>query len=456
MFLLALTLWIAPVGPVCPAQTSVAAHAGEQELSFDELDRVLVNRKAMSEEGRGTLQYLIQTEVLRHLAEERGVEVTAVELNGRWSELDQALRSSGVEGGLLEEIRSQRITPEQFRELLALSIVHERLTRQALGLGPDVEVSGDQQTIWIEQEIAELGFATPPPPWPEGICASSGDIRIAADDYAEMLRRQLAVEDIREICLQMLLVKHMRAAMPDLSPEAREAAVQAEIERRRTSADANPAYKGVGYDELLRAQGVVVSSLPEDPSIVAAALATLWVDRTHGEAGLRRTYEDEQTYFEDRYGEALDTRLLFLGAARRTNELQQRSFEVAHGLLEKWAGEIENEVDFATFAGERSDDPYTKRMGGELGWVTRGDPAVPENLREALFAHLDAHELPASGALVGPFDLENGVGLAWISGRRPSPPWEEMKQHVHRELRGRFATDLLAPASLITYLDETP
>ena len=453
MLFLALTLWIATPGP---ATTEVAAHAGEQELGFDELDRVLLNRKAMSEEGRAALQYLIQTEVLRSLAEERGVQVTAVELNGRWSELDQALRSSGVEGGLLEEVRSQRMSPEAFRELLALAIVHERLTRDALGLAPDAVVSGDQQTIWIEQEIAKRQFSAPPPPWTDGICARSGDIRISADDYSELLRRQLAAEDIREICLQMLLVKHMLAAMPDLSAEARAAAVEAEIDRRHASADANPAYKGVGYEELLRAQGVVVAALPEDPSIIAAALATLWVDRTHGEAGLRRTYEEERTYFEDRYGEALNTRLLFLGAARRTNELQQRSFEVARGLLEKWSAEIGSEVDFATLAGERSDDPYTKRMGGELGWVTRGDPAVPENLREALFGYLEGNELPTSGALVGPFELENGVALAWISARRASPAWEEMKQHVHRELRGRFATDLMAPASLITYLDESP
>ena len=54
------------------------------------------------------------------------------------------------------------------------------------------------------------------------------------------------------------------------------------------------------------------------------------------------------------------------------------------------------------------------------------------------------------------FELENGVALAWISERRPSPAWPDMERSVHRELRGRFANEVLPPGDLVTYLDDTP
>ena len=43
--------------------------------------------------------------------------------------------------------------------------------------------------------------------------------------------------------------------------------------------------------------------------------------------------------------------------------------------------------------------------------------------------------------------------LAQLSNRLPSPTWETMSQHVHRELRRRFLEESLSRDSVITYLD---
>src|SRR5687767_15989370 len=100
--------------------------------------------------------------------------------------------------------------------------------------------------------------------------------------------------------------------MPDLAADALAAAVEAELGRRRAETSADPRYKGLAYEQILSAQGVLLEGLREDPAVVTAALATLWVDRTLGEDGLRRAYAQEREWFDGRFGEFREVRGIFL------------------------------------------------------------------------------------------------------------------------------------------------
>jgi hypothetical protein len=247
----------------------------------------------------------------------------------------------------------------------------------------------------------------------------------------------------------LLLVKRMQQRMPDLAPEALAAAVEAELARRRAEVAANPEYKGLAYETILGSQGVRAAFMPEDPGVRSAALAHLWVDRTYGADGLRAAYEAERETFDGRYGAARETRVIFLRAAKLTNQLIPRSFEEGERELANLKGQIASLADFERLAKTRSDDTATREQGGLLGWVTNHDERVPVEIRTLVHSR----GVDDAGPLHGPLRIASGCVLLWVGDKRLAPGWEEMRVYVHAELRRRFVEEVLPEDSVRTFLD---
>lgn len=428
-----------------------AARGEGVELTWDDFDRQLVMRFAMSEDGREALKQLLKARLLDRLAKESKLEVGPKQVQARWEELDREARAGGEAGGLAGALEAQGVDEQVFREFLRLAIVQETLSRRALGLPAEREVNAEQQEMWLDQVIVQRGSQTPPPPWSDGVAARCGDVTLSQRDYTLFLRTQLDPELLRETCYQMLLERSARARMPDLSSDALAAAVEAEIARRRAETSADPRYQGLSYEQILSAQGVLLEGLREDPALVTAALANLWVDRSHGEEGLRSVYAQERAWFDGRFGEFREVRGIFLRGAVFKNQINPRSLEECEDQLsaiERKLGAIE---DFERAVLEHSEDPSSKEKGGLLGWVPKGDERVPEVIRQAAYSD-DGRPL-GQGRLVGPVRLPGGAALLWIGATRPAPGWDVMRTEVHRELRRRFLEESLPRESVVTYLD---
>lgn len=440
---------------VPPTNTALPpARVGAVELSWDELDRVLIDRYAMSREGREALDQLLRTLVVARIGSERGIEVPGRAVERRWEELDRDVRASGEDGGLAAELRSNRVDPTYFRAMLRVAIVQERLTREALGIGGDEPVSGDQQQIWLGQEMTRRGLEAPPPPWDDGVVARCGDVVVRVEDYVAALRHQLPLDELRETCHQLLLARLAEQRLGTVPPGEMERALDREFQRRRSEAEADPKYQGVSYESLLEARGLTVESMRRDPSVRVAALAALWVEREFGEAGLRETYARERAYFDGTYGEAVRGRALVLKAARFKNDMNPRTFDEADAILHRLADQVTDEESMIELVRTHADDPNDRTAGGDTGWITRLDPRVSDELREALFAALTPDgRVPDDGVLLGPLHTQASALLFWLSEARPTPPWEEMAEHVARVLRKRFLDDLFAPEAMATYLD---
>lgn len=430
-------------------EDEVVARGDDLTVTVSELEPVLLERYAFSREGREVLQLLLSAEVLDRIGRERNLQVGAKEIDARWEQLDRELRAAGDAAGLQAEIASQGLDEAEFRDYLRLSLLHERLARQDLGIPEDRPVSGEQQEIWLEQEMNRRGLETLTPPWSEGFVARCGDVRIGTARYAAFLRERLPREQVKETCWHLLLLEGIERRMPQISPEALERGFDEELERRRRRhASERPE---LPFESYLAAQGRSLQGLRQDPSVRIATLSRLWVDRREGAAGLRAAYERERELFEGRFGEALRAHLLFLVASRYKNQLNPRTFEEAEEELAELAESIGGTEDFAALAGRLSEEPRSRERSGELGWVTRGGELLPA-LRDALFARFDRDPaLPAQGVGVGPIRLDTGCALLWISGHRKSPPWEEMTEHVHEELRRRFLLDVM-PESKVELL----
>lgn len=430
-------------------------HAARGEgvtLPWEDFDRLLVMRYAMSEDGRAALKQLLRARLLDRLARESQLEIGPAEVQARWEELDRDARAGGQPGGLAEALAAQGVDEEVFREFLRLAIVQETLSRRALGLPPDRPINAEQQEMWLDQIVTQRGSQSPPPPWPDGVAARCGDVKLSVRDYTLFLRTQLAPELLREACYQLLLERKARGRMPDLAGDALAAAVEAEIDRRREETAADPRYKGLSYEQILSAQGVLLDGLREDPAVVTAALANLWVDRTYGEDGLREAYAEERAWFDGRFGEFREVRAIFLRGAVFKNDVNPRTVEEAEQELARLAQQVGQLEDFERLVLEHSEDTGSKGKGGLLGWVPKGDERVPEVIRQAAFGE-DGRPV-GQGRLVGPVRLPGGVALLWIGATRPAPGWDVMRVEVHRELRRRFLEEALPRESVVTYLDQ--
>ena len=426
-----------PVGEGGPA----ARGRGGLTIEREELERTLLDRYAYSEDGRELLDLFLKARLLDSMAAQRGIQVSDGEVARRWKDLEERAKASGGVG-LDDEMQKRHLTPEQFREFLRLALVQERLTRAALGLSSKAEVSGDQQELWIQQEIQARGMELLPPSDGGGVLARCGELSVTRAEFGHFLFERLGRDTVRESAWHLLLRDALEKRMPDLAPAARARAVEDEIARRRQKHAAE--YPTLPFEQRLAATGRTLDTLRRDPSVAIAALSRLWVDRTAGPEGIRSTYEKERDLFEARHGEALRASLLFLVAGRFVNDLCPRTFEEAEADLARVAERCADADEFASIVERRSEEPGTKKQKGDLGWVTRGDARVPGPLREALFHLLDTGgNLPERGRPIGPVRLDSGVGLLWVTARRPSPPWEEMSERVHEELRRRLLEEVM-------------
>ncbi len=444
-----------PVPAAAPPESKrVAARGGGLELSFDELDTLLLARHGGALEGRQALRELLERRVLERLAASEKVEISAAKLNQRWKELDQATREQG-EGGLEQYLAESKVDPAVFRELLRLSLVQEVLARRALGIPEPDPVTPEQQTMWLAGVLEERGYAELPRPWAEGVVARCGDAEVTTAAFAEHLRDTVSEEALRSACHELLLERRIRARMPDLAPEAFERAVTDEIDRRRADAEANPEYKGLPFEQLLAARGLTLEQLKGDPAIRIAALSQLWAARSLRDEDLRAAYESERESYDGRFGEGVAVAMLQLNAAERANQLVPRTFEEAEQELVELRARIGGIEDFMRLAREKSEHVASKSKGGQLGVLTRGSTLLPPEVRDEVFRTLETKEGNTSGTILGPLRAQGACLLLCLGARRPAPTWEEMSAEVARDLRRRFLDDCLARESVELWRDET-
>ncbi len=432
--------------------SEVVAQALDTTLSADELSEILYIRRAASEDGRAALRHLAESKLLGVLARENGIAPADEELERRVRTFDAEIKKGGDVEGLAGHLKKARLTRAEFKRFLALGIVQETLTRRALGLPDEKPVTSDQQKIWIEEELAKRAFEPLLPPWKDGVAARAADFTISGPEFLEYLGKRLPAETLREDCFQLLLQKRMLARMPDLAPEKLERAVQDELKRRRDEAKLDPKNRGIGLDQILAAQGIVIERLADDPAVRISALSKLWVERAYDAETLKRVYQGERELFDGLYGPAHEVAFLFLRAAGLKNPLNPRTFEDAERELTAHVARARTREEFRELAKNFSEDQDSKSAGGELGWVGPLTPKVPREVRDEVARRLALPDAVAQG-IAGPLRMPNGVCLLWIGRRRPAPSWETMSGYVRAELRRRFVEDVLPRSAFITVFE---
>lgn len=431
-------------------EAEIAARAFDTVLTWDELDEVILARRAMSKEGRENLRHMAQVELLDVLGRQNGLSASDEEVEAQLRQIQAQLAASGEKTSFGDLLKEKRVTLAEFRRLLRLASVQETLTRRALGLKDGDEVTGEQQQIWIDDALLQREYEEFNPPWSDGVVARCADFTITQDEFLRSLRMRLSDETLREDSWQLLLVKRMRARMPDLAPEKLAKAVAEELQRRRDDTKRDPRYKGVSYESLLATQGVLVDRIERDPGVLVGALSKLWVERSYDDAALQRVYKDERELFDGAYGAAVDTSMIFLRAAHFKNEFVPRTFAEADQKLRDVRARVRTLEAFRLAAKEISEDAQTKDAQGAMGYLTARTTKVPAEVQAEIAAAVGTDaSASAEACLVGPVRVPNGCVLLWFGLRRPAPAWDTMAHHVRTELRRRFVEEVLPRSALV-------
>lgn len=104
----------------------------------------------LAELQRQVLTQLIRVELLRAVAEERGVEVTPQDIQDRW---EQEITFQGDEQALLDLIESLGLTEEEAREQLAVQVLQDKLRES---LVDDVVVDDEQVRALFEERADQF------------------------------------------------------------------------------------------------------------------------------------------------------------------------------------------------------------------------------------------------------------------------------------------------------------
>ncbi len=432
---------------------AVAARGPGIELKWKDLDDVLVLRHAMSQAGREALRHLAETHLVESSARTAGIAVDDAAVQARYRELESKWSASGQTTPFEKTIQAARLTEAEFRYFLKTGMLQEELTRRALGLGPGAEVSSDQMRLWTQEAFTEREYTELPPPWTDGVVARATSFTVGLAEFVRYLRRRMEPEDLRTDCYQLMLYRKVRARLPDVAPAKVDEYVQQELARRRREALTNPRNKGLTFEKLMAAQGIMMDSLPRDPGVQVSALSKLWIDRAYDAEQLKRSYQDERQFYDDQFGEAIPVWMHFLRAAQFTNQFNPRTFGEAERELARAAAGCKTLEDFQKLVRQSSEDAGTRESGGELGYLTAATPRVPAEVKNEVKKRLAEAATPAQIAgegLVGPLRTPTGCVLLWLGPRRAAPTWEVMAGYVQRELRQRFLEEALPRAS-VTY-----
>ncbi len=447
-----------PAAPEAPVTMEVAAQFLGTYVTFQELDQLIISRHANSELGRETRLFMLKMRLVESLAQELGVTATEDELQSMLDDVEKDVRKEGRASSIERYLEIKGVPRDEFLESLRLAILQQKLARRGLGIPEGKPVSGEQQEMWLDARISERGLEELPAPWNDNLVLRNGNVVLLRDEYIPFLRERLDPDVIQAMLIDMLRVKRMRARMPDLDPKALNQALESEIEGRRAEVAKDAKYKGLAYEQLLASQGILVESWKQDPNIVLAALARLWVQRNHDDQSLRAVYENERAYFDAEFGEALEASACFLRAAEIPNDLIPDDHDSAERKLLEIARTIKNKADFVKAVNLRSQDRKSRERNGVLGWVTRTGTSGPSPARSALFEALDSERFkptdPADSItrMIGPVRTDSGVLLLWVGQRRPKPSWTTMMVYVHRTLRERFITEAVDAELVVTYL----
>lgn len=386
------------------------------------------------ERGRQAVDQLVDTALTRTAATKRNLMPTTGEIEEFWARLQQQLRDAGHRP---EEFAAVRNTsPEQWRADLAAQIAQERLVRAELGLGPQEPVSADMLKLWLQEARRRATIVADPDQLPAGVAARIDGAEVPLLDLGLLLLRTAEDDERDRFVRQVVYLRAIEALARRQDVAVSDADLDAAVQRRRDEAARDPRYSGVGFDQMLKAQGLSIPSLRELRVFRAQILLDKLTDRAHPADQLLAEVQRDRQRLLDLIGPRRHLGVIFVRALDEPNALVPLDFAAAEARLLEARRRLAGET-FANVATIESHDP-SKQRGGDVGWHRRRSDQLPEVVLAAAFAL-------TPGDVSQPLRAEEGCWLVKVLAAEPEPTnaqlVDALRTYRGQELQQRILQD---------------
>jgi parvulin-like peptidyl-prolyl isomerase len=185
------------------------------------------------------------------------------------------------------------------------------------------------------------------------------------------------------------------------------------VKRRRDDAARDPRYRGIPFEQMIKAQGFTIAALRELRVFRAQVLLDKLALKHFPTADLLAELERNRAAVLELVGPRRRLGLIFVRALDEANALVPLDFAAATKHLEAVRQRLAKEA-FAAVAKSESHDAASRANGGDAGWHRRRTDKLPEPVLAAAFAL-------ASGECSAPVRGEEGVYLVKVLDVEPMP-----------------------------------
>lgn len=380
------------------------------------------------DKGLTTVAQLVDVTLTRRAAERKHLMPTRDEAIAFWSELQQQLRAGGQRPEDFPAIRNS--SRERLYDDIAVQLAHQRLVRAELDLKPTDPVSADMLTLWLQEERRRSEVVVDPDQLPIGACARIGDQDLPIADLGFMLLRFAEDAERTQYVKQVVYLQLLDALARREGVQITDADLDAAIEQRRNDVARDPRYRGVPFEQLLKADGQTLESLRQLRTFRAHALLDKLAARHFLDADLQAELARDRQHVLDLIGPRRHLGIIFVRALDLPNALVPLDFPAAEQKLRQARERLAKET-FANVASIESEHQSSKMRGGEIGWHHRISGQLPDQVLAIAFA-LD------EGEVSQPVRSEEGVFLVKVLEIEPMPS----DHRLIEQLRDQKATEL--------------
>jgi hypothetical protein len=398
----------------------------------------LARHERHSAEAKDALAHLVNTTLIRRVATERSLMPTVDEARAYWRELQRQLRAVGERPEDSEAVRNT--TEAQWLDDIAVQVALERIVRAELGLSKQETASPDMQKLWLQEQRKKTKVVDDADELPPGTAVRLGDTDVPLIDLGLLLLRKAKDDHRRDTVARVALATMVEAVARAEGIQITPVDLDAAVEKHRRETAADPRFRGLTFEAVLKTQGLTIAALRDRRTFRAQLLLDKLARRRFPDAQLATELAADRQGMLDRLGARRQIGVIFVRALAEPNGLIPRDFDAASKHLESVRDRLAAET-FAHVARVESEHASSKLQGGDTGGHRRRSERLPEPVLAAAFA------LPA-GEVSQPLRTDDGCFLVKVLDVEPEPTDDVLLARLRDAKALELKQKLLADAKL--------
>jgi hypothetical protein len=387
------------------------------------------------ERGQQAVEQLVAVAITRQAAEQRKLMPSEADVRAFWNDLQEQLRAAGRRP---EDIPAVRNTGEaQWLADLAVQLAQKRVVREELGLKADEEVSGDMLTLWLQEQRKQALVVTDPELLPAGSAARVGKQDIPLIELGTLLLRTAEDDERDRYVKQVVYLAALEAAAREAGVQVTAADLDAAVQKHKDDAAKDPRYRGVTYENLLKAEGLTTQSIRDLRVFRGQILLDKLARARFGDEALAAELAKDRAGVLERHGARRRIGIIYLRAIDAPNPLVPRDYAAAEKELLAARARLDKEA-FDVVARVTSEHNASKQNGGDAGWHRRRSDRIPEAALAAAFAQRE-------GEVSAPIRLDDGVVIVKTLEIEAEPDDATLRQRLRdgkgKELQAKLFAD---------------